>query len=449
MRPMKRAFFGALLLSTALLLTACPQNPPPPPSSTCTPTATGQPLRAQGLDGGSWSRPRGVGDFSAPHVPGELLVYSEGVSPQSLTLRVQGIQPLRVLPGKTLLVRVPPGQERTKAEALFRVGAWWVQPNYIYQPLALPSDPLYRSDQRAQLNGLLGLEGAWDYATGDPDLIVAVVDTGYLVHRDLSSRWYLPSGQILDVADGDSDPTDDTPAVRAPDPKVGPSSHGLAVASVVGAETNNMRGMAGVTWQGRLLPFKVAQSSDGYISTAYVQEAVYKAVALGARVINISLGAGGEDPELEAALQDARSQGAVLIAAAGNYGTDGILYPASSPAVIAVGSVDNSKTKSSFSNCGPELDLVAPGRGVTVLLPNDHYGLASGTSFASPLVAGVAALYISRYKAVRSTWPSPDQVYACLTGTAEDLGPRGHDTGYGFGLLRADRAMTDTTYCFP
>mgnify|MGYP003476753086 FL=1 len=449
---MKRLLFGPLFLSTALLLTACPQNPPPPPPpppSTCTPTATGQSLRAQGLDVGSWSRPRGVGNFSAPHVPGELLVYSEGVSPQSLTLRVQDVQPLRVLPGGTLLARVPPGQERAKAEALFRAGAWWVQPNYIYQPLAVPSDPLYLSGQRTQLNGLLGLERAWEYSTGDAGLIVAVVDTGYLVHRDLSSRWYLPSGEILDVADGDSDPTDDTPAVSAPDPEVGPFSHGLAVASVVGAETNNVQDMAGVTWQGRLLPLKVARSSDGFISTAYVEEAVYKAVGLGARVINISLGAEGEDPELEAALRDARSQGLVLVAAAGNYGTDGVLYPASSPAVIAVGSVDNDKTKSSFSNCGPELDLVAPGKGVTVLFPNDRYGIASGPSFASPMVAGVVALYMSHYKAVRNAWPSPDQVYACLTGTAEDLGPRGHDTGYGFGLLRADRAMTDTTYCFP
>jgi len=387
--------------------------------------------------------PRGLGDFSAPHVPGELLVYSEGVSPQSMVLRVQDVQPIRLLSGGTLLVRVPLGQERAKAEALFRAGARWVQPNYLYRPLATPRDPLYPADQRTQLNGLLGLERAWDYSQGDAELIVAVVDTGYLDHVDLSGRWYLPSGQNLDVADGDPNPTDDTPPVRTPSPQVGPFSHGLAVASVIGAETNNLRGMAGVTWNGKLLPLKAARTFDGSISTVYVKEAVNLAISLGAKVINISLGGGGEDPELEAALRYARSQGVVLVAAAGNDGIDGVLYPASSPAVIAVGSVDNNKTKSFFSNCGPELDLVAPGKQVTVLLPNRRYGKASGTSFASPMVAGVAALYMSRYKALSGSWPSPDQVYTCLIGTAEDLGPRGHDTGYGFGLVRADRAMTD------
>ncbi|WP_428721467.1 S8 family peptidase [Thermus sp.] len=278
---------------------------------------------------------------------------------------------------------------------------------------------------------------------------MAVVDTGYLLHQDLSSRWYLPGGVNLDVADNDSDPTDDTPSVTDPSPNQSSFSHGLAVASVIGAETNNLRGMAGVTWEGQLLPLKVARSSDGKITTSFIKLAVDLAVSLGARVVNISIGGQAFDPSLEDSLRNARLQGVVLVAAAGNQGQDGILYPASSPAVIAVGSVNNNKTKSDFSNCGPELDLVAPGNGVTVLMPQDGYGSASGTSFASPMVAGVAALYMSRYNALRNSWPTPDQVYACLTGTAEDLGPPGPDTGYGFGLVRADRVMTDTTYCFP
>jgi len=64
-------------------------------------------------------------------------------------------------------------------------------------------------------------------------------------------------------------------------------------------------------------------------------------------------------------------------------------------------------------------------------------------------VAGVVALYMSKYASERKAWPSPDQVYQCLTNTAEDLGPAGWDPEYGFGLVRADQAMTDTTSCFP
>ncbi|MEZ0347878.1 MAG: S8 family serine peptidase [Thermus sp.] len=394
--------------------------------------------------------PRGLGDFSAPHVPGELLVFAEGFTPQGLANRVEGVVPLKAFQGGFLRVRVPPGQERAKAEALLRAGARWVQPNYIYEPLALPpndpNDPLYPRYQKPQLSGLVGLEAAWATTTGDPSLVLAVVDTGYLLHEDLSQRWYMPSGMNLDVADGDDDPTDNTPSATA---SQNAFSHGLAVASVIGAESNNAQGMSGVTWQGKLLPLKVAKSSDGSITTASVKEAVDLAVQLGAKVINLSLGGYVYDRSLEQSLSAARAQGVVLVAAAGNDGIDGVLYPASSPSVIAVGSVSNDKSKSYFSNCGPELDLVAPGERVTVLLPNNGYGFGSGTSFASPMVAGVAALYMSAYKARYESLPNPNQVYQCLTATAEDLGPPGHDTGYGFGLVRADRVMADSTHCFP
>jgi subtilisin family serine protease len=207
--------------------------------------------------------------------------------------------------------------------------------------------------------------------------------------------------------------------------------------------------MAGVTWFGRLLPLKVARSSDGEISTTAVASAVIKAADLGAKVINLSLGGRGFDAVLENALAYAREKGATLVAAVGNDGVDGVLYPASSPRVIAVGAVDNDRRKASFSNCGPEVDLVAPGVGVVVLAPNNALAQASGTSFAAPMVSGVVALYMSHYQRLYGTYPTPDQVYQCLVQTAEDLGPSGRDTGYGFGLVRADRVMTDPTYCFP
>ncbi|WP_341865784.1 S8 family serine peptidase [Thermus tenuipuniceus] len=336
---------------------------------------------------------------------------------------------------------MPKGQELLKARELLKAGVAYVQPNYLYQTLRIPDDPLYRQNQRISLETLLGLEAAWSVYNGDPELIIAVTDTGYQAHEDMG-RWYLPQGQMLDVSNNDTDPTDDLPAFSA-------KNHGLEVASVLGASTNNGQGMAAVAWAGKVLPLKVANSQSGEITTTSLAQAIGIATDLGAKVINISLGSEASDKVLENAILDARNRGVTVVAAAGNDGRDGILYPARSSAVISVGSVDNDRTKSSFSNCGPELDLVAPGRGVVVVLPNDDYGQASGTSFASPMVAGVAALYIGRYHALKGVWPSPDQVYACLTGTAEDLGPVGKDDEYGFGLVRADRVMTDTTYCFP
>nr|WP_244363540.1 S8 family serine peptidase [Thermus brockianus] len=442
---MKGLTLRAVLVLAAFLLGACVQSPPPPPppqTTGCTPQATTQSLGTQAL--GARETVQGLADFSHPYVPGELLVLADGVAPQGLAARVAGVEPLETLRGGVLRMRVPPGQERAKAEALLWAGARWVQPNYIYKPLQTsiaPNDPLYHLYQEAQLNGLMGLEAAWATSTGDPSLIIAVVDTGYLPHQDMDSRWYRPQGVKLDVADNDPDPTDNIPSNSR--------GHGLAVASVLGAATNNTLGMAGVTWQGKILPLKVARSSDGLMTTTWIAQAVDRAVSLGAKVINLSLGGPDQDPALENSLGSARGQGVVLVAAAGNDGIDGIRYPARSPSVIAVGSVNQDKEKSRFSNCGEELDLVAPGEMVLVLLPDDKYGQGSGTSFASPMVAGVAALYMSAYRDRYRNWPTPDQVYQCLAQTAEDLGPRGHDTGYGFGLVRADRVMADTTYCFP
>lgn len=432
---MKRVLFLALLVATAFLLTACPQTPPPPPvnPSECPvgplEVQAEEPLRLQGL-----------GRFEGEYVPGELLVLPRpGIGVQ--TLRAQGVEPQELLPRGLLRVKVPPGQEKVRAEALLRAGAQYVQPNYVYRPLGLPNDPLYLASQRVYLNGLVRLEAAWDHSTGRgcPPL-VAVLDTGILAHEDVRASLYIPPGVKLDVADDDADPTD-----RATD-----RGHGLMVASVLGADTGNGKGMAGVTWGGYILPIKIFKDGAITADTADITKGINLARTLGARVINLSIGARNvSDPVLESAISQARSSGAVVVAAAGNDGGYGVFFPASLPSVIAVGAVENSKRRASFSAYGPELDLVAPGVNVVVAGPSGGYASGNGTSFASPMVAGVVALYMSKYASERKVWPTPDQVYQCLTGTAEDLGPSGRDDEYGLGLVRADRVMTDTTHCFP
>ncbi|MFN3180201.1 MAG: S8 family serine peptidase, partial [Thermus sp.] len=197
-----------------------------------------EPLRLQGL-----------GRFEGEYVPGELLVLPRpgvGVG----ILRAQGVEPQESLPQGLLRVKVPPGQEKVRAEALLRAGAQYVQPNYVYRPLLVPNDPRYLSYQRAYLNGLVGLEAAWDRSTGRgcPPLVV-VLDTGTLPHGDVQASFYLPPGVKLDVADDDTDPTDRTTGSSF--------GHGLRVASILGAETGNGLGMAGVTWGKYVVPIKV------------------------------------------------------------------------------------------------------------------------------------------------------------------------------------------------
>ncbi|BCP99973.1 serine protease [Thermus thermophilus] len=445
MEAMKRLLFGPLFLSTALLLTACPQTPPPPVNPAECPVGpqaapqAWEPLRLQGL-----------GHFKGAYVPGEVLALpAPGLSLQSLGLRAEGVEPLEELPFGLVRFKVPEGQEEVKAQALLRAGIRYVQPNYIYRPLALPNDPYYLTNQRPYLNGLVGLEAAWERGTGRGcPPVVAVLDTGVdKNHPDLKDSLWLPN-DTLDVADDDRDPTDR-------------DGHGTAVAGALAARTNNGLGIAGVTWGGYLLPIKVF-SDQG--TSAELLKGVNQASALGARVINLSLcyvtwengkevcassEEGYDDFGLTQAIRQARSKGIVFVGASGNYNQSVVGYPASLPEVIAVGAVKVDGSRASFSNTGQTLDLVAPGDPVFTTGLGGGYGWLRGTSFSSPIVAGVVALYMSKYASERKAWPSPDQVYQCLINTAEDLGPSGWDPEYGFGLLRADRAMTDTTYCFP
>lgn len=266
---MKRLLFGALFLSTALLLTACPQNPPPVNPAECPvgPQAAPQawePLRLQGM-----------GRFKGAYVPGEVLALpAPGLSLQSLRSQVEGVAALEELPFGLVRFKVPEGQEEAKAQALLGAGMRYVQPNYIYRPLVMPNDPDYLASQRPYLNGLVGLEAAWERSTGRGcPPVVAVLDTGVdKNHPDLKGSLWLPD-DILDVADNDRDPTDR-------------DGHGTAVAGVLAAQTNNGLGIAGVTWGGYLLPIKVF-SDQG--TSAELLKGVDQASALGARVINLSL----------------------------------------------------------------------------------------------------------------------------------------------------------------
>ncbi len=470
---MKHLAFLVLLSGTAFLLTACPldalepPSPPPSPSFTCPPTPAGT-LSSQAL-----THPRGLGDFSVPHIPGELLVLHGGLSPQSLSLRVQGVEVRRTLDGGFLQVKVPPGQERAKAEALLRAGARWVQPNYLYHPLITPNDPLYQanSSDRSRLRPYyqaIRLEAAWG-SLGSPSCspAVAVLDTAFnLSHPDfranvLSGRNLTPDG--LDAEDLSPSPPSPGSSYRA-----GQADHGQGVAGLVGATANNYRGIPGAGLNlVKVLPLKVFYWTNvGYVSTSDVlASAIRYATDQGAVVTNLSLGSPTPvDAVVQGAIAYALSKGTLIVAASGNAGRGSLYYPAAYPGVLAVGSARLDGTRSDFSNysttpadlvlaaggnSNPEQTLwsLALGQNYPYYRTIGTYAEWAGTSVAAPQASALAALYVAKYYTRYGRSPSPDQIRLCLTRTASNGGDYDPQTGYG--LLRADQVMRDARYCFP
>jgi serine protease len=401
-----------------------------------------------------------------PYVPGQLLVrYHEpsGIQPQdhlSIAAAVQASFQLTLLQDGggygPDLVQVPSGQDvRTMAKLLSadpRVK--YAEPNYFLYTLATrPNDPRL-DEQWNMLN--FGLPQAWGIKTGSESFTIAIIDTGVDTrHEDLAGRFVLG----CDFGDRDNDPNPDAGTVN---PEFDPA-HGTHVAGIAAATGNNRVGVAGVAYRGvEILPVKVS-NSHGRIYTDVVADAILWAAGLPvngvnrnphpARIINISLGAPRPSQALNDAVAAARRAGAIVVAAAGNTGRgDGILAPANAPDAIAVGSVDNSRQRSSFSSfntTGRTVDLMAPGGrgpgplpvGVLSTIPGNQYSHMQGTSMAAPFVAGVAALIWSQ----NPRW-SNEQVIAHLKNTTYP-GSRLNPAEYGRGIVCADAALGAPTTC--
>jgi subtilase family serine protease len=239
---------------------------------------------------------------------------------------------------------------------------------------------------------------AWAITTGSADVMVAVIDSGIdYTHPDLAPNY----AGGYDFANGDSDPMDD-------------HGHGTHVSGTIAAALNNLtgspaaaEGVVGVAPRARILGYKVCRA-DGTCDDFAIQQAIAQAVTAGARVINMSLGESTYSASLDAAVQDAWNAGLVIVAGAGNNGTTNLFYPAALPNVISVGAFDEDHRRASFSNYGSWVDISAPGNAILSAdrmsactqssTPGDAgcYAFRSGTSMATPHVAGAAALLFSQ-----------------------------------------------------
>ncbi len=292
-------------------------------------------------------------------------------------------------------------------------------PDVLDYGVFTPNDPDYGNATIVYAPQQINAPAAWDSTRGDPNLILAVIDTGIdFSHPEFAGR-ILPG---YDFVNKDADPSDD-------------NGHGTHVAGIAAAGMDNALGMAGIAGQVKILPIKVLNASNvGWMSD--VAAGITYAVDQGARVINLSLAATGESLAVRDAITYAVSKGVVVIAAGGNDNSSVARYPAVYDSVVAVGATDYNNSRWALSNFGPNIDLMAPGALIWSARPGSTFAFMSGTSMAAPHAAGVAALMLS----VNPTL-TPDQIKQVLQETAVDMGDAGYDSMYGYGQIDAGAAL--------
>ncbi len=398
-------------------------------------------------------RPAGGPWGAADTVAGSLLVTVQTPTSDTWAARVRdrGLPALRQvsrLSDRVLRVDVTPGREAAAAAALLALdGVVAVEPDRRLEFTAVPDDELF-AQQWAHT--LTGVGQAWDRTTGSSDVVVAVLDSGVDArHPELGGVVEQVDASTGSILPGTLD--NDRCAV----------GHGTWVAGVVGAEGNDVQGVAGVNWQVSIVDVSLTSPDGdcrGPSDSAVIAALDYVAGGTGRRVDIVNMSFGGVRSQCPAAyataIADVRGAGITLVASAGNGEADPQLagrpsVPASCDGVISVGAVGRDGSTASYSTANQWVDLTAPGgdpadgrdpRDAEALILTTARGGGTegvaGTSFSAPYVSGVAALLLAADPAL-----APDDIEAVLEATAEDLGPVGRDRAYGWGLVQAGAAM--------
>ena len=330
-------------------------------------------------------------------------------------------------------------------------GVVWAEPNPVRHTDALPAPPrdFHPNDPLYHLQWSLpriAAPAAWDVCRGDTNVTIAIVDVGVdLDHGDLRSKLWINRAEAAGEPGVDDDGNgfvDDVNGwdFRDDDPDPRPArgdEHGTHVAGITAAATDNGYGIAGVAWNCRIMAVRAGYGNT--ITRGY--EAVIYAVTAGADVISLSWGGGDASTVERIATDYAAEEGALIVAAAGNLETSGpeIHFPAAYDRVLSVAATGDGDQLAAFSNRGSWVKICAPGETILSLLPGNSFGAESGTSMATPMVAGAAALL----KSLHPEW-TPDQIRLQLTLTADpvdDLNPHYHGE-MGSGRLNLYRALT-------
>jgi len=371
---------------------------------------------------------------AADYVPGQVIVkFRPGttLAEQTTVLAsVGGVDTNRRIPGQgSLVVGVPGGAKEAVAALAQAPAVQYAELDKILTATAMPNDP--QVGEQYALNmidapegwGLAGL-GAFPDTGGAK---VGIIDTGidrshpelaYRVSNCAQSTAMFGVGGEIRSGCADED------------------GHGTKVAGILGARANNGIGIAGVAFNSPLAVCRALEDGLGRGSTSNVVNCLNWLRNRGATVISMSFG-GGNSTTLQNAVRSAWNDGngAVLLAAAGNDGGYGTLYPAGYPEVVSVASTDAGDGWGG-SNHNADVEVSAPGVNILTTARGGEYAYGSGTSAATPYAAGVATLMRQKYPGATAA-----QIRNGLTYATDDLGAAGRDPYYGFGRVNLCLAM--------
>lgn len=351
------------------------------------------------------------------------------------------------------VVQLAPGQDEWRAaQRLARLpGVAYAHPNYVTRAAFEPNDPRYNLNQYAPQ--IINADDAWDITTGNPDIIVAVADSGVLLnHQDLIGAIWSNDDPVNGVDDDDNGFVDDFRGWdfmgHDNDPSFagsGGGAHGTHTTGIVGARINNGLGIAG-TSNCTIMPLQAFTGTSG--TWEAIINSIYYAVDNGAHVINYSGGATAVTPAatataLQDAVQYAYKNEVPVVAAAGNFTTGAPrvasnFYPAAYPEAFAVSGTGAGDVYYDRSRFGPWMDFAAPGIGVftTHSSSTASYIADTGTSFAAPHVAALIALMLSVNPSL-----GIEEIRDLMCESAVDLGTPGFDELYGCGRIDARSAL--------
>ncbi len=372
----------------------------------------------------------------APYARGQILVkFKSDVSAERITKRLGELHASiksTIIGIGTSVISVPPGKEEEIIQILSHDElVEYAEPDYIQSINMTPNDPsfglqwgLLNTEQKVDnKKGIttadIDVDKAWDVSTGE-GVKVAVIDSGVdTAHPDLAGKIVLQ--KVF--------------ATSSIDDKLG---HGTHVAGTIAGVVNNSQGIAGVCPGCQLIIGK-ALDDDGNGQTGTIAQAITWAVDNGAQVVNLSEGGAQNSQTQASAITYAQGKGAVVVGAAGNSGSQSLFYPAAISSVLSVAATTNLDQKASFSNYGSWVDVASPGQAIYSTLPTHaynmqqefpslklNYGYLSGTSMATPIVSGIAAL----------VWTTPfgtsqTAVIDRITSTADKIAGTGQYWQYG------------------
>ncbi|MCD6066031.1 MAG: Thermitase [Bacteroidetes bacterium] len=316
----------------------------------------------------------------------------------------------------------------------------------------VPNDPAYNGGTSGTNNWHLvkiGAGAAWDVFHGASNITVAVVDNAIQTnHPDLSANIYVNAGEIASngIDDDNNGFIDDVSGYDVanddanPNPPTNSYSHGTHCAGLVGARNDNSTGISSIGFNVRVIPVKCTTDTSSPTAVDAGYAGIVYAVNSKARVISCSWGGDGSSATDQSVINYAWNHNCIVVAAAGNNGSTVQNYPGAYNNVYCVASTTTTDGRSGFSNYGTWVDIAAPGSNIYSCIPNlaltggtsSYYTLQSGTSMATPIVAGLCGLMLSK-----SPYLTPSQVLTCISTTATTITP----TGMGAGRINALAAM--------